>query len=117
VVIPMGQMLGLGNSVISPWSPGLEFSPKMRVSPTAMIVLPKFCPGCGQPFSFGEGLCGERQLQAIALQTMRSGVELSCRCCGIQFVVGRTAEIRTEQRIGGELRKPDGKVGSRIGTR
>lgn len=85
--------------------------------PMTMMVLPKFCPGCAHPFPLRVGLCGERQLQAIALQAMRSGVELPCRHCGILFVVGRSVPICANQRSGAEFRKPNGKVGSRIGTR
>ncbi|MEZ5942401.1 MAG: hypothetical protein R3C18_13490 [Planctomycetaceae bacterium] len=56
-------------------------------------ALPKFCPDCGHEFHFLIGLCGHRFMQAIAIQSARSGVEIQCRYCKNMFVLTRSEQL------------------------
>ncbi|SFI18783.1 hypothetical protein [Planctomicrobium piriforme] len=55
--------------------------------------LPLVCPSCQQPIALATGLCGNRLIQAILLQSERIGTELECGACGLRFVFHRSESI------------------------
>jgi len=56
-------------------------------------TLPLVCPHCQRPIDLSLGLCGNRLIAAILLQSQRIGAELDCSVCGLRFVFHRSEHL------------------------
>lgn len=70
--------------------------------------LPLYCARCGSRIRFEPGLCGNRIVEAVLLQSVRLGVEVECESCQSAFIYSRLESSerlrQSEQRR--ELRLP-----------
>lgn len=59
--------------------------------------LPIHCPTCTRRIEIPVGLCGQRLIDTILLQSERLGAELECRECGHRFVYQRPSSLTSSQ--------------------
>ena len=68
--------------------------------PSPPKQLPVYCPRCQSPIQVDRGLCGNRLIDAILLQSERMGAELECRECDLRFVFYRpTPDCEVRNRV------------------
>jgi len=73
---------------------------------TVSKILPLSCPVCQSGLSIVAGLCGNRLVQAILLQSQRIGAELECSACGMRCVLHRQSTLQAGRGVSG-LKIPD----------
>ncbi|WP_437226395.1 hypothetical protein SH661x_004562 [Planctomicrobium sp. SH661] len=85
--------------------------------------LPLMCPHCQQSINLVTGLCGNRLIDAILLQSERIGTELECGRCGLRFVFHRTGSgfvprqtTPNRESIAGHPARAGETVSSRLGS-